>query len=119
MAITFFRSAQGKVGPDFPFFDHLSHNLLLAYKMRIEQLLANQRTDEALSLLLPALALTINGNGANDDEFKQSFADTFQNLGLVFFENRQVKASVQAAGKRSRSRVVPRTPSTDERRFRS
>lgn len=95
MAITFFRSAQGKVKPDFPFYDPLSHNLLLAHKARIEQLLANQKIDEALSLLDDALELDIVGTMSGDTIFRRSFADAIQNLGLVFFEHLQFKACVE------------------------
>jgi len=95
MAITFFRSALRKVSFDFPFYDHLTHNLLLGYKQRIEQLLADQKIEEAKSLLQDALQLQIGGQMANDESFLRTFADAFQNLGLVFFENLQFGACVE------------------------
>ncbi|HRI02150.1 MAG TPA: sulfotransferase domain-containing protein [Pyrinomonadaceae bacterium] len=94
MAITFFRSARSKVKPDFPFYDHLSHNLLLAHKARIDQLLAHQRADEALLLLGDALKVDIVGTMTGDNSFRRSFADVVQNLGLVFFEHLQFNACV-------------------------
>lgn len=99
MAITFFRSAQGKVSTDFPFYDHLSHNLLLAHKSRIEQLLAHQRIEEAQSLVNDALKLDIVGTMAGDRDFRRNFADVFQNLGLVFFEHLQFNSCVECCRK--------------------
>jgi len=95
MAITFFQSARGKIASDFPFYDHLTHNLMLGYKSRIEQLLAQSKTDEALTLLKQALSLKISGQMAKDAKFLRVFADTFQNLGLIFFENLQFAACVE------------------------
>lgn len=99
MAITFFKSALAKVSPDFPFYNHLIHNLLLGYKQRIEQLLANQRIEEAKSLLQNALVLDIQKQAEIDEKFLRNFADTFQNLGLVFFENFQFAESVECCRK--------------------
>lgn len=95
MAITFFRSARAKVTADFPFFDHLVHNELLALKQRIEQLLAQGRTDESLDLLDEALKLDLGGNVASEASVISSFADHFHNLGLVFFENLQFEACIR------------------------
>jgi tetratricopeptide (TPR) repeat protein len=92
MAITFFQSALSKIDIDFPFYDHITHNLLLGYKQRIEQLLANQRKDEALALLEDALDLEILGAMAEDQTFRRAFADAFQGLGLSFFENLEFEA---------------------------
>lgn len=99
IAITFFKSALHKVSFDFPFYDHLTHNLLLGFKQRIEQLLANQKIAEAKTLLQNALKLQISGQMANDQFFLRMFADTFQNLGLVFFENLQFGECVECCRK--------------------
>ena len=99
MSITFFQSARAKVAPDFPFYDHLSHNLLLAYKKRIEQLFEQKRNAEAASLLEDALGLEITGQMANDEVFLRAFADAFYNLGLVCFENLQFEACVRCCRK--------------------
>jgi tetratricopeptide (TPR) repeat protein len=87
MAVTFFQSALNRSSFDFPFYDHLTHNLLLAYKQRIAQLLANDKKDEAKALLEKALELDVVGLMADDDKFCRAFADTFQSLGVTFFEN--------------------------------
>jgi len=95
MAITFFQSALNKIELDFPFYDHITHNLLLGYKQRIEQLLANQRKDEALALLEDALDLEILGAMVDDQNFRRAFADAFQGTGLAFFENLEFEACVR------------------------
>jgi len=99
MAITFFKSALHKISFDFPFYDHLTHNLLLGYKQRIEQLLANQKIEEANLLLQNSLKLQISGQMAHDQSFLRAFADTFQNLGLAFFENLQFEACIECCRK--------------------
>ncbi len=95
MAITFFRSALSRIDADFPFYDHITHNLLLGYKQRIEQLLANQKKDEAMSLLEEALELEILGGMADDHHFLRAFADAFHGTGLAFFKNYEFEASLR------------------------
>ncbi len=95
MAMTFFRSALSKVELDFPFYDHITHNLLLAYKQRVEQLLMNERNDEAKTLMDQALALEIEGDMIDDPAFRRAFADVFQGLGLIFFHNREFDAALR------------------------
>lgn len=95
MSIGFFRSALSKVSPDFPFVDHISHNLLLAHKQRIEQLFAQERGDDALALVNDALALEITGSMANDALFLRAFADAVHGLGLKCFQNLQFEACVR------------------------
>jgi len=99
MAITFFQSALAKVSFDFQFYDHITHNLLLAYRQRIEQLLFNQRKDEAKALMETALDLDVLGSMADDENFCRSFADVFHGLGLVFFENYEFEACVECCRK--------------------
>jgi tetratricopeptide (TPR) repeat protein len=94
MAITFFRSALNKASYDFPFYDHITHNLLLSYKARIDQLLSNDRRTEARELLAAALKLDVAGAMDGDDAFLAGFADAFQNLGVLFFENVEFEASL-------------------------
>jgi tetratricopeptide (TPR) repeat protein len=95
MAITFFKSALAKVEPDFPLYDHLTHNLLLSYKQRIEQLLFNEKKGDARALLAQAMELEVIGPMADDEAFCRSFADVFQGIGLVFFENSDPEGCVE------------------------
>jgi tetratricopeptide (TPR) repeat protein len=94
MAITFFRSAQGKVSPDFQYYDHLTHNLLLANKQRIGQLFRGNRGGEAKSLLEEILALELQGEMRGDEHFRRSFADIVENIGRIFFENYMIEESL-------------------------
>jgi Sulfotransferase domain len=94
MAITFFQSALQKLTPDQPFYDHLVHNLLLSYRLLIEQLLQSGDRPLALDFLRAALRLEIRGDMENDTNFLRKFAGAFQDLGLVFFQNGQNKESV-------------------------
>lgn len=95
MAITFFRSALTKITTDFPFYDHINHNLLLAIKNRAEQLLKSGRKAEALELLEHGLAIDIEGPMIADRPFRRAFADTVHAMGLVFFENTEIASSLE------------------------
>ncbi|MGB7068630.1 MAG: sulfotransferase domain-containing protein [Pyrinomonadaceae bacterium] len=94
MAITLFQSALQKLTPEQPFYDHLVHNLLLGYKLLIEQLFNAGDSASAASLLRPVLNLEITGEMADKTEFCKKFAGAFQGLGLVFFKFRLFEASV-------------------------
>jgi hypothetical protein len=94
MAVTLFQSALQKLAVDQPFYDHLVHNLLLSYKLLIEQLLEKGNTSLALDFLRAALSLEIRGEMSDDTSFIASFAGIFQNLGIVFFQNNLHEASV-------------------------
>ena len=94
MAVTLFQSALQKVNVRQPFYDHLVHNLLLSYKLLVENLLAAGDLETALDFLRAALRLEICGEMADDSVFLQRFADEFQGLGLIFFKNKQFEASV-------------------------
>jgi tetratricopeptide (TPR) repeat protein len=87
MAVTMFQSALQKLTVDQPFYDHLVHNLLLSYQLLIENLLKKGDKSTALDFLRAALRLEIRGDMAEDFTFLRKFAGSFQNLGLVFFQN--------------------------------
>ncbi|HKR60727.1 MAG TPA: sulfotransferase domain-containing protein [Pyrinomonadaceae bacterium] len=87
MAVTLFQSALQKLTIDEPFYDHLVHNLLLSYKLLIEQLLQKGDTSTALDFLRAAVRLEICGEMAEDSTFVRAFAGHFQSLGIVFFQN--------------------------------
>ncbi|MEO8074127.1 MAG: sulfotransferase domain-containing protein, partial [Acidobacteriota bacterium] len=77
-----------------PFYDHLVHNLLLSYKLLIEQLFENGDAVSANNFLRAALNLEICGEMAEDSHFRKRFAGAFQDLGLVFFKHKHFEASV-------------------------
>ncbi len=86
MAITFFQSSLEKLSVEESFYDHLVHNLLSAYNLLIEQLLAASRLDDARQLLHATLRLEINGDMSAEDDFLRRFAGEFQTLGTAFFQ---------------------------------
>lgn len=94
VAITLFRSALEKLTTDQPFYDHLVHNLLLSYKLLIEQALKAGDTVSAHDLLPSALELDIVGELSNASDFLRGFAGAFNDLGLTFFRSRNYQASV-------------------------
>lgn len=94
MAITLFQSALQKLTVDKPFYDHLVHNLLLSYKLLIEELLKSGDKSAALDFLDAALRLEIRGAMAEDSRFLRRFAGAFQSLGIVFFQGGLNEASL-------------------------
>ena len=94
MAVTFFQSALQKMTVDNPFYDHLVHNLLLSYKLLIEQLLKQGDRSTALDFLRAAVQLEIHGRMAKDSTFLRRFAGAFQDLGIVFFQSNLHKESL-------------------------
>ncbi len=94
VAVTFFQSALTKVTAEQPFYDHLVHNLLLAYKLLIERLLNAGDMATALDFLRAALRLEVQGEMAADSTFLQRFGENFQSLGLVFFQNGRFEESL-------------------------
>lgn len=93
-AVTFFQSALQKMTADMPFYDHLVHNLLLGYKIIIEDRLAAEDFDMATRFLQASLSLEICGEMANDSVFLQKFADNFQAIGLLYFKCRRIEESL-------------------------
>src|SRR5438552_2488451 len=87
MAVTLFQSALQKLSVEQPFYDHLVHNLLLSYELLIKKLLKQGDGSTALDFLRAALRLEIRGDMAEDSTFLRRFAGSFQNLGIVFFQN--------------------------------
>ena len=94
MAVTMFQSALQKLSVGQPFYDHLVHNLLLSYKLLIEQLLNQGDTSTALDFLRAGLRLEIVSEMAEDATFLRGFAGHFQSLGIVFFQNGLHEASL-------------------------
>jgi hypothetical protein len=84
IAVTLFQSALQKLAVDQPFYDHLVHNLLLSYKLLIEQRLQQGDAATARAFLRAALRLEIRGQLAEEAAFLRRFAGVFENLGIVF-----------------------------------
>lgn len=94
MAVMLFQSALRKLTIGQPFYDHLVHNLLLSYKLLIEQLFEAGGAASADNFLQSALNLEIRGEMVEDKDFRRRFAGVFQDLGLVFFKYRHFSASI-------------------------
>jgi tetratricopeptide (TPR) repeat protein len=94
VAVTFFQSALQKMTADMPFYDHLVHNLLLSYKGLVEKLLLKGDAGTALKFVGSALGLDIQGPMQDDSVFRYDFADAYQALGLICFNNGQFAAAV-------------------------
>lgn len=99
MAIMLFQSALQKLDARHSFHDHLVHNLLLGYKLQIEQRLEKGEDGAAGSILERALDLEILGEMSLDTQFRKRFAGVFDSLGLVFLRNRQFDESVRSCRK--------------------
>lgn len=99
MAVTFFQSALEKLSVDQPFYDHLVHNLLLSYKLLIEQLFDGGGAASASSLLRSVLNLEIAGGMSNDTEFLKRFAEAYQELALVYSRHKHFDASLMCCRK--------------------
>ena len=99
VATTFFQSALQKISSDQPFYDHLVHNLLLSYRLLIEQSLKGGDGTTAASFLRSALKLEIRGEMAADECFLARFAGEYDGLGVSFFANQCFRESVQCLRK--------------------
>ena len=87
MAVTFFQSALQKMTLDQPLYDHLVHNLLLSYKLLIQQLLKEDDKSTAIDFAHAALRLEIRAKMSEEAAFLRRFAGIFQNLAVVFFQH--------------------------------
>lgn len=94
MAVTLFQSALEKLAVDQPFYDHLVHNLLLSYKLLIEQLFEAGDPAAADRLLPTVLRFEIAGEKAGDSEFLKRFAETYQELGSVYSNHKHFDAGL-------------------------
>jgi tetratricopeptide (TPR) repeat protein len=94
MAVTFFQSALQKMTVDQPLYDHLVHDLLLSYKLLIQQLLQNHDPSTAVDFVNASLRLEISGRMNEDAGFLRRFAGVFQNLAVILFQSGLYEASL-------------------------
>ena len=93
-AILAFKKALSGVSDASPVSDIIKHNLLTAYRARIEEIL-NSCDVAPVNRYLPEVSnLNLTGALAADREFRSKFADTFKNLALDFFQARQYEAAL-------------------------
>lgn len=93
-AISAFKIALAKVPPASPIHDVITHNLMTAYRMRINQLLDANEPLHVNRYLPEASALRLTSPLAKDVGFRSKFADTMRNLSLDFYNARQYEASL-------------------------
>ena len=93
-AILIFKQLVQKVDINSPTFDVLQHNLLTAYKRRIEQILEFEDVTPVNRYLPEVFELTLKGELSADSKFRSGFADAFKQLGTVFYEKRQYEAAL-------------------------
>ncbi len=93
-AILIFKQLVPKVDINSPTFDVLQHNLLTAYKRRIEQILEFEDVTPVNRYLPEVFELTLKGELSADPKFRSGFADAFKQLGTVFYEKRQYEAAL-------------------------
>ena len=99
VAATMFQSALQKIGPRLPFHDHVVHNLLLSYKMVIEEKFVRGDASGAESFLQRMLKLELSDQTERDEIFRQNFASVVDAIGLIFFKRGDFGASLQCTRK--------------------
>ena len=93
-AISAFKLALAQVPDGSPVHDIITHNLLTAYRMRVNQLLdANEPLH--VNRYLPEIStLELTSPLADGSEFRGKYADTLRNLSLDFYNGRQHDAAL-------------------------
>jgi len=93
-AILAFKMAIELTEETSPVRDIVTHNLLTAYRMRIEQLLKESEVEPVNRYLPEISALELRSHLAKEAAFRGKFADTFKNLSMDFFQARQHEAAL-------------------------
>lgn len=89
MAIALLKRVLQTTPVQFPGYDVIVHNLLVAYKQRIEQMFKAEDFTPITPYAREVLALQLRGQLTQDVNFRTAFADVFHSLGLVFYRHRQ------------------------------
>ena len=93
-ALLIFKGLRPRVSADSPTFDILQHNLLTAYKQRVEKLLQEEDATPVNRYLPEIFELELKGSLSTDVKFRSGFADVFRQLGIAFYEMRQHEAAL-------------------------
>ncbi len=93
-AISAFKMALQAAPDRSPVRDIVTHNLLTAYKARINQLLANNEPVHVNRYIPEVQALTLTSPLVNDKAFRTKFADQLRNLSLDFYNAAQFEAAL-------------------------
>jgi tetratricopeptide (TPR) repeat protein len=95
LAVALFQRCLQKTPVSFPGYDLIAHNLLVACKQRIEQLLPTGDHAGTTPYIRIVLGLQLRGQLAQDREFRTSFADSIHSLGSAYFDHYQFEAAAQ------------------------
>lgn len=98
-AVTMFRSALQKIDVGLPFHDELTHNLLVSYKMMIEQNLASGDMPAAERVLERIEKMDLSDQTVRDHSFVQQFASIVDAIGLLFSRRGNSEAFVRCTRK--------------------
>ncbi|MEQ1921978.1 MAG: sulfotransferase domain-containing protein [Pyrinomonadaceae bacterium] len=93
-AISAFKGALQAAPERSPVRDIVTHNLLTAYKARINQLLTNNEPVHVNRYIPEVQALTLTSPLVNDKAFRTKFADQLRNLSLDFYNAAQFEAAL-------------------------
>lgn len=93
-AIAAFKIAIEQAPEDSPVHDVLTHNLLTAYKMRVNQLLEADEPTHINRYLPEISALRLTSPLIRDRGFRERYADTLRGLSLDFYGARQNDAAL-------------------------
>jgi len=99
MAVTFFQSALAKLDVDEPFYDHLVHNLLIAYKSVVEERCRASDVATGLDFVRAAIRLEVEGQMVDDPAFLKKFAGEFQTLSTLLLQNSRPDESLMCCRK--------------------
>lgn len=99
LAIISFESALQKIPARQPFHEQLVYNLLVSYKLMIEQKLAGGDRAAAEGFLHRVLKLEMSSALIRDDGFRQQFATIVDAIGLVFSRHGNSEASLRCTRK--------------------
>lgn len=98
-AIISFESALQKIPARLPFHEQLLYNLLVSYKLMIEQKLAGGDRAAAEKFLHRVLNLQMSSDLVRDKGFREQFANIVDAIGLVFSRHGNFEASLRCTRK--------------------
>ena len=98
-AVAMFRSALQKIKAGLPFHNELIHNLLVSYKMFIEQKLASGDVLAADRVLEQILKMDLSDGTVGDHSFLSQFANVVDAIGLAFSRRGNSEACLRCTRK--------------------
>jgi hypothetical protein len=93
-AVLAFKQARERCTPKTQVFDIVTHNLLIAYRMAVADILKTNDHTPVNRYLPEITALQLTSEMVKDTEFRGKFADTFKNIGMDLHFARQHEPSL-------------------------